>query len=111
MCWSNSAELSWSSLSTMLSDISDMWSDTLMMYETCYKMNRYQQIGYFIYMARLRQDINDDWSEIDYEIWVSLVSLFEYFSDLLSRPRRVFVRTHTTWKIHGVVVPLFIARR
>lgn len=41
------------------------------MYETCYLMDRAQQIGYFSYKARLRRDINDDWAGLNHDIWVS----------------------------------------
>ena len=45
---------------------------TLTMFETCLTMDRWQQIGYFGYKARLRREINDDWCDIDHDIWVSL---------------------------------------
>jgi hypothetical protein len=44
---------------------------TLTMFETCCTMDQWQQIGYFTYKAKLRQDINDDWIDIDHDIWVS----------------------------------------
>jgi hypothetical protein len=44
-------------------------------------MDRWQQIGYFGYKARLRREINDDWCDIDHDIWVSI--LFLFFSSFL----------------------------
>lgn len=55
------------------------------MYETCYLMDRAQQIGYFSYKARLRRDINDDWAGLNHDIWVS--SLFSKFQLRVSGPR------------------------
>lgn len=57
---------------------------TLTMFETCCTMDQWQQIGYFTYKARLRQDINDDWIDIDHDIWVSLNNRFFYFFSPLS---------------------------
>ena len=55
-------------------------STTLTMFETCCTMDRWQQIGYFSYKAKLRQDINDDWIDINHDIWVSLFSFAQPFS-------------------------------
>ena len=52
-------------------------SQLAFMFETCYSMDRWQQIGYFGYKARLRRDINDDWYDIDKDIWVS--TFFSFF--------------------------------
>lgn len=55
-----------------------MSSTTLTMFETCCTMDRWQQIGYFTYKAKLRQDINDDWIDINHDIWVSFVFHFSF---------------------------------
>lgn len=52
---------------------------TLTMFETCLTMDRWQQIGYFGYKARLRREINDDWCDIDHDIWVSILFFIIFF--------------------------------
>ncbi len=60
-----------------------MSSTTLTMFETCCTMDRWQQIGYFTYKAKLRQDINDDWIDIDHDIWVSFSTFHFVFISFL----------------------------
>lgn len=40
-------------------------------FETCSEMDAWQKMGYFTYKARLRREINEDWADIDHDIWVS----------------------------------------
>ena len=39
-------------------------------------MDAWEQMGYFTYKARLRQEINNDWVDINHDIWVSLLVSF-----------------------------------
>ena len=54
-------------------------------------MDRWQQIGYFSYKAKLRQDINDDWIDINHDIWVSLFficpTVFLFLPRVISKTR------------------------
>ena len=57
--------------------ISSSFASSALSFETCSKMNRWQQVDYCTYKSTLRQEINSDWLDLNRDIWVSsLLSSF-----------------------------------